>query len=135
MIGDRIFGHPAMPAVRAEGEAVDTYLKIQNARFTDWMSADPDGELAELTKLPHPIYVDQDGKIARQDVWMGTMVRVVGFVGDLHRAGIDVWWRDARKDYAKVVGMYMVTAGSDGSMGVHQTAVDSISVVTSEDQP
>lgn len=108
-----------------------TYFKIQLARYTDAFSpTGPDGELTELTKLPLPFFAaEKDGRIARQDVWMGTMVRVVGFVADLDRQEVDLFWAAAVKDPAKVVGMYLVTADENNDMVTHLTAVDSFDPV------
>lgn len=95
-------------------------IKIQNAPIIDGYR---DGHT--YTRLPYPFYVNQDGVIQGQDLWQGTVAQVIGFQRDLARQQIDLWWRDAAKDPAKTVGMYLVTVDSKGDFATHTTAVDS----------
>lgn len=97
---------------------------IQPAAFTDQLR-----EGQQLTKLPYPYYVKEDGSVERQDYWQGRVTRVIGFAGDLAVERIDLPWRRAVADPQKAVGMYLVTADSSGDWSTHQTAVDRVDVI------
>jgi hypothetical protein len=101
-------------------------IKIQPSAFVDHITEDG----AQLTKLPYPFFVNEDGSIRRQDVWNGKPYRVVGFVKDLAVQQVDLWWGHAFKDPQKMIGMYLVTEDSDGTLGAHSTAIDSYEILT-----
>lgn len=103
-------------------------LCIQPAAYTDQIV---DGQ--ELTKLPYPYFVEADGTVQRQDVWQGTVARVIGFQRDLAVPEISLLWSAAVKsDLECLVGLYLVTSDSDGEWGTHHTAVESVTVVGAE---
>lgn len=99
-------------------------IKLQPSSFTDQIV---DGH--ELTKLPYPFYVEEDGSVQRQEFWKGDPYRVIGFQKDLARHEIDLLWQDATKDPQQVVGMYVVTADEKGDMGVHVSAISNVDVL------
>lgn len=99
-------------------------IKLQPAPETDNIV---DGH--ELTKLPYPFFVTDEGKIDQQDLWQGDPYRAIGFQKDLAVHMIDLWWTDAIKDVGQVVGMYLVTSNSSGKWGVHRTAISSAEVL------
>lgn len=83
----------------------------------------------ELTRLPYPFHVRaDDGGIERQDFWQGSVARVVGFVADLNRQEVDLWWRDAAKDPQRAVGMYVITQDDKGDMATQMTAISTVKV-------
>lgn len=104
---------------------------IQPSSYVDNMWAADSGELFEGTCKPYPFGVWEDGQIDNQELWAGKPARVVGFVADLGRQEVDLWWRDAVQDPQSVVGMYLITANSSekgGGMATHQTAVEEVKV-------
>lgn len=103
---------------------VKKMFKIQPSSFIDQITA----EGHELSKLPYPFFVDENGAVGQQDLWKGDPARVIGFQKDLARNQVDLWWREAVKDPQRAQGMYLVTADSKGTLGVHTTAVDSVTV-------
>lgn len=105
-------------------------IKLQPAPFIDNIR---DGHsMVEMTKLPYPFYVDEDGKVDQQDFWKGDPARVIGFQRDLAVQHIDLWWKDAAQDPQKTVGMYLVTSDAQGEWGTHQTAISDVSVIGGE---
>ena len=101
-----------------------TLICLQPAPSTDHITADG----AELTRLPYPFFVREDGMIERQDVWNGNPLRAVGFVADLARQDIDLAWEDAVEDPAQTVGMYLITENSSGGYATHTTAISEATV-------
>lgn len=99
--------------------------KLQPSAFTDQLTEDGH----QLTKLPYPFFVNEDGSVRRQDVWAGQVVRVVGFQRDLAVQQIDLWWKQAVQEPERAVGMYLVTADSKGDLGSHSTAISSVEVI------
>lgn len=99
-------------------------IKIQPEPFVDNLV---DGH--ELTKLPYPFFVDEDGLIAQQDLWQGDPFKVVGFQLDLAVQKIDLWWTDVVANPEIAVGMYLVTADKSGDYGVHSSAIRSLTVL------
>jgi hypothetical protein len=99
-------------------------IRLQPSEYVDQMI---DGH--EMTKLPYPFYVYEDGTVGRQDFWQGDPSRVIGFQKSLSVQHVDLWWSDAVRDPSKAVGMYVVTCNVDGQMGVHLTAIASAEVV------
>lgn len=99
-------------------------IRLQPSAFVDQIVDDH-----ELTRLPYPFYVDYDGNVGRQDFWRGSPARVVGFVRDLARQEVDLWWQEAAKDPQQVVGMYLITVDRKGNMATHNTAIADVEVV------
>lgn len=96
---------------------------IQTAPFVDNMVAGH-----EMTKLPYPFFVNEDGTVQRQDFWAGKVARVAGFQRDLATMQVDVSWEQAKADVQTVVGLYLVTSDATGWYGVHETAIASVKV-------
>lgn len=105
-------------------------FKLQPAPVIDNITDDGHA----FTQLPYPFYVEESGKVRRQDFWRGQVALVVGFQKDLARQRIDLWWEDAVKDLVQAVGMYLVTASSTGGYGVHPTAMSTVELL-GEDFP
>lgn len=93
-------------------------LKLQPSEYVDQIV---DGH--EMTKLPYPFYVNEEGQVGNQELWRGDPVRVVGFQKDLARHRIDLWWTDAFGEPEKTLGMYLVAVDDKGGMGVYDTAI------------
>jgi hypothetical protein len=101
-------------------------FKIQPSAHTDHITEDG----TELTKLPYPFFADDKGMVQRQDFWQGKVVRIVGFQKDLAVQQLDLSWLRAQQDLSQAVGMYVISTDSDGGMGVHPVAVESVEEVT-----
>lgn len=99
-------------------------VTLQPASQVDFLTED--GQ--ELTRKPYPFHVRPDGLVERQDVWQGSVFRVIGFLERLDGHKIDVTWNYARRDPQRVVGMYVVTADDRGSMSVHLSAIETVHV-------
>lgn len=99
-------------------------IKLQPSEFVDQIR---DGH--EMTKLPYPFYVHEDGSVDNQDLWQGDPARVIGFAADLAVQQVDLWWEDAVADPQRAVGMYIVSVSDKGSMGAHVNAVSSVDVI------
>jgi hypothetical protein len=104
-------------------------LKIQLSESTDNITADG----TELTRLPYPFYVDQDGVIINR--WAGQEeVAVIGFVRNPNRQEVDVWWADviANRMWPTLTGLYMISRErGSGIWSTHLQAVKSVTEVTS----
>jgi len=101
------------------------FYMIQPSEFTDHIT----GDGTELTKMPYPFYVNEDGTVQRQDFWRGDPARVVGFQKDSAVQQVDLRWAEAKTDPAAVVGMYLVTADSKGNLASHDNAVSKFVVI------
>ena len=104
-------------------------ITIQLSEYTDHITADG----AELTRLPYPFHVEPNGEILRQDFWNGRVLKAIGFVADIARQEVDLWWDDYALEAAtggaeKVVGMYLITEDSKGTWATHQTAISHVKV-------
>jgi hypothetical protein len=112
---------------------VTKVLTVQPSSYTDYITSDGQA----LSRKPYPFHVraDRSGEILRQDIWRGSPVRAVGFVGDPSRHEVDLFWlqRSFLADPQQAVGMYLVTQDSDGKMAVHITAVEKIEETEVED--
>lgn len=102
--------------------SVNRVLRVQPAPRTDNLTADG----TELTQLPYPLFVGEDGAVGRQDFWDGRILRVVGFQRDLAVQQVDLWWRDALAAPEQAVGMYVVATDKDGGMFNLDTAIETI---------
>lgn len=101
---------------------------IQPSAFTDQMTDDG----TELTKLPYPFHVNDDGTIGRQDFWQGDPAAVIGFQAKLDVQHVDLFWSDFLTDPQRAVGMYLVTRDRAGTWSTHENAIQS---VTMHDEP
>jgi hypothetical protein len=102
-----------------------TIITLQPSEYVDHITEDG----AELTRLPYPFHCTDDGRIKRQDIWRGKPARMVGFVSDLNRQEVDLYWESFRAgDPEAVVGLYMVTQNSDNTIGAQVHAVKSVTV-------
>lgn len=82
--------------------------------------------------LPYPFHVFEDGRVDRQDFWKGRVARVIGFQADLNEKTIDLFWADAVNDPQRAVGMYVVTADTNGynaKWSVWRSAIRDVSVI------
>lgn len=99
-------------------------ITLQPSAHTDQITTD--GQ--ELTRLPYPFHVAEDGSIGRQDFWAGEPLEVIGFQKDLAVEQIDLWWSDCLEDPQAAVGMYVVTRDKNGGMATHVQAIQSVTV-------
>lgn len=99
-------------------------IKLQPSSFVDNMR-----EGHEMTRLPYPFFVNEEGEVGQQDMWDGDPARVIGFQRDLAVQAIDLWWKDAVKDPQQAVGMYLVTSNAEGDWASHSTAIASAEIV------
>jgi hypothetical protein len=99
-------------------------IRIQPEPYIDNMVDDH-----EMTKLPYPYVVDQDGLVAGQDFWKGDPYQVIGFQKDLAAQRIDLHWTEVLKDPRSAVGMYLVTSDENGDWGTHWTAVRDMTIL------
>jgi hypothetical protein len=102
------------------------YLRIQEAPQTDLIT--DDGFVG--SKLPWPVTADEQGVVTVP--CSIKMRQVVGFVRDLAKQQIDMWWAEAFADPSKIVGTYMVTAWHDGSHNIGLSAVDTAEFLETE---
>lgn len=105
-------------------------VSIQPSSFVDnlWVD-DATGESHEGTRLPYPFHARlSDGRVTRQDFWNGTPWRIVGFCNTPDPGRVDLYWHQIGEDPQAAVGKYVVTQDRNGSMAVHQTAVQSMVV-------
>lgn len=96
-------------------------IRLRPSEIVDHITTD--GQ--ELTKLPYPFYVSEDGSVGNQEFWRGDPAAVIGFQRDLARHEIDVWWDTVVEDPQQAVGLYAVTRDNRGGMGVHTIAISS----------
>lgn len=99
-------------------------VKLQPCDRADRMAADG----TELTHRPYPFYVTECGHIEHQDFWRGRPAQVMGFTSDLRRPKVELEWAEVYCNPESAVGLYAITADSDGSMGVHIAAIASAEV-------
>lgn len=85
--------------------------------------------MRESLQLPYPIHADNKGGVAVPEIHGGKVIRIIGFQKDLAVQQIDLWWADAQKNPDKVPGMYLVSSDSEGTYGVHDTAVETFEKV------
>lgn len=99
---------------------------VQPSAFTDQLTEDGH----QLTKLPYPFFVDEEGMVGRQDVFKGTVYQVIGFAKDLAVHKIDLEWEEAMQDPSLAVGAYLVTSDEEGNWSTHQTAVSKMELLS-----
>ena len=99
--------------------------RIQCHPFTDHIT----GEGEQLQRRPYPIVVNEKGDaVAPNHLIAG----VIGFVADLARFEVDVWWDEAQKRPGEMVGMYVIIADEEGDWSTFSTAVESCAEVIEE---
>lgn len=74
------------------------------------------------SRLPYPLYADDDGYIQLQDFWQGHVYKVIGFQNHPAVKRVDLFWSEVQ-DPTDIVGKYLVTSDKDGNWGIHPTAV------------
>lgn len=90
---------------------------FQFSSFTDHLTDDG----AELTKKPYPIHANESGVILNRSPSF-----VIGFVRDLARMEVDVYWDDA--DVEQMVGWYVITMDQNGQYATELNAIESITI-------
>jgi hypothetical protein len=121
---------PTLKLITVQPSAfVDQMVVVDRDESDEDYHPDTDSsEILELTRLPYPFHVWEDGLIHRQEFWQGRPLRVVGFAARFDREQIDLWWSHAADDPEKAIGMYVVTQNRDNTMATHQTAIASVEV-------
>lgn len=99
-------------------------ITVQPAPHTDHVTEDG----TELTQLPYPFHVAEDGSIGRQDFWNGRVARVVGFTARPEAGPIVLTWREVWADPEKAVGRYLITSDSAGRWSTHLSAIMRVKV-------
>lgn len=100
-------------------------ITLQPSSYTDQLT--PNG--TELTKLPYPFHVEEDGTVTRQDFWHGDPIKIVGFQDRLDVQRVSLTWREAAKDPQRAVGKYVVGVSSEGGLATYcQTAIATVTV-------
>jgi hypothetical protein len=74
-------------------------ITLQPSARVDHITADG----TELTQLPYPFHVAEDGSVLRQDFWRGDPLRILGFSARPEPGDIVLWWADAVKDPQQAV--------------------------------
>src|SRR4051812_43939615 len=92
------------------GEPPMKIVTLQPSARTDHITADG----TELTQLPYPFHVDENGAVLRQDFWQGDIAEIVGFQDDPHVQRVDVRWRDVWTDPSRAVGKYPIGRDAAG---------------------
>jgi hypothetical protein len=96
---------------------MEKFLKLQPSPRVDNIV---DGH--EMTQLPYPFFVEQDGTVLHPDTVQA--VRALGFQTDLARHEVDLLWDEIWEHPELAVGKYLVSTTPDGGMGVHTIAID-----------
>lgn len=78
--------------------------------------------------LPYPYFIDEKGKIGRQDFWKGEPYMLIGFnpkpkTGDMPGT-IDI--KIFLKDPKKCIGMYPIFAHKNGEWYTYQDQIESV---------
>lgn len=103
-------------------------FKIQPAARTDHIAEDGH----ELQQLPYPFFVDEAGRVGRQDFWNGRVFQVIGFVADPARMEVDIFWPDILDLPGAAVGLYLITADDHGRFSTHESAVAEVAEFEAE---
>lgn len=105
-------------------EEIMKLIRLQPAPHVDHIT--DDGH--ELTQLPYPFFVHEDGTI--EGIYADTGSKaVIGFQSDLAVQKVNMWWGEVVKDPQLAVGKYVVTAEKNGGMAVHEIAITSVEVL------
>lgn len=99
-------------------------IKLQPAPVVDRVLDDG----TELTRLPYPYFVAEDGSVDGQDFWRGEPDAVVGFQDDVDVQRLDLSWADAWQDPQRAVGKFPVLV-EHGHFTTLRIAVDSMTEV------
>ena len=92
-------------------------FKIQPASIPDHLTED--GQL--LSKRPYPLTVDESGEILNDSI---QFVKVIGFVADLAKQQVDLWFADLTEaDWPRIPGMYVIAVDPAGRWATLATAV------------
>lgn len=99
-------------------------ITIQPAEVTDQIMADG----TELTKMPYPFHLREDGAIDRQDFWHGSPLALIGFQDQIDVLQVDLPMAEFWRYPQTAVGKYAITLDSDGTINTHLVAIESVSV-------
>lgn len=106
------------------------YVEVRHLSYKIQQADRPDGmslEHGPRYQQPWPVIGMADGSVwGAYDHWCGKVTRVIGFQADLSQRTIDLDWSGFLLDPQKAIGMYLVTSDKDGTWGVHDTAVESV---------
>lgn len=92
-------------------------FKIQPAPIPDHITEDG----ITLSKRPYPIIVDADGLTPEGGAL--DVVKVIGFVRDLSKQQVDLWWDDLMT-LGDPIGMYVIIQNRAGGWATLSTAVE-----------
>lgn len=95
-------------------------FKIQPAPIPDHITEDG----VTLSRRPYPIIVDADGLTPEGGAL--DIVKVIGFVRDLSKQVVNLWWDDLMedRDWTYPVGMYVIIQNRAGGWATLSTAVE-----------
>lgn len=97
-------------------------VTIQRSPYADNLAEDGD----EMTRRPYPFHIKEDGSIADQDFWKGTVSHLIGFQKKLDVQKIDLFWTEFLADPQQAVGMYAVISDDRGTWSVYENAIESV---------
>lgn len=97
-------------------------ITLQPAQITDHLT--DDGH--ELTQLPYPFHVTDDGLVLHQDFWQGSPARIIGFAARVDVHSIDLDWSEAVAEPQRAVGMYVVSADEKNTWATHTVVIESV---------
>lgn len=100
--------------------------KIQTHSFPDHLADD----LTLLHRKPYPLVVDERGSTVPGQTL--PIREVVGFVGDLARQEIDIWFAAATVGLDRIPGTYAVVIDSHGQWSTLSTAVETFELLEEE---
>jgi hypothetical protein len=122
-MGERARRHPAHYVTDRRSPIVARIITLQPSSVVDQITEDG----TELTRLPYPYHVTEDGDVMGQDFWRGEPEAVIGFQRDATVQKVDLWWDDTVADPQQVVGMYPVLR-ERGNLSTLLIAVESVTV-------
>lgn len=99
-------------------------IVVQQSAHTDQITEDG----TELTKLPYPFEVAEDGTVENREFWRGKPARIIGFQRRVDERHIDLPWHSAVSHPEAALGMYVISSNDDGSWWTHDLAVQSVKV-------
>lgn len=99
-------------------------ITIQPAEVTDQIIEDG----TELTRLPYPFHIREDGAIDRQDFWKGEPLALIGFQDQIDVLRVDLGLAEFWRYPQTAVGKYAITLDMDGTMNTHLVAIESVTV-------
>jgi hypothetical protein len=122
-MGERARRHPAHYVTDRRSPIVARIITLQPSSVVDQITEDG----TELTRLPYPYHVTEDGDVMGQDFWRGEPEGVIGFQRDAAVQKVDLWWDDAVADPQQVVGLYPVLR-EHGNLSTLLIAIESVTV-------